>query len=186
MILFLSSVPGIIAGRGWNEWITIYFTQTQTYPFMYMNYPSFWAIIDASGNSYELLSKVSILFTIAILALIMFACRIKEILLSKENILYLAFLLTYTCVFFLPSMHERYGFPYEMLAIILLLLDKKKIMATAGLLCISMMTYGHFLFGTDYNIMFLSVFNGFIYLWYVKDFFQDEKRFLKTGRSEEK
>lgn len=178
VILFISSIPGIIAGRGWTEWFTIYFSQTQTYPFMFLQYPSFWALIDGSGTHYEVLSQVAILLAVSALALIMLVCLVKKVVLTKENSIYLAFLLTYTCIFFLPSMHERYGYAYEMLIIVLAVSNRKKIMTAAGLIGISLITYGRYLFETDCNIQVLAVFNTVLYLLCLKDFFMDKERFL--------
>ena len=78
-------------------------------------------------------------------------------------------------------MHERYGYPYEMLAILLAVIDKKKMLLAAGITGISMLTYGHYLFETDYHILFLAIFNTVLYLWYLKDFFQDKDRFFENG-----
>ena len=167
VILFISSIPGIIAGRGWTEWFTIYFSQTQTYPFMFLQYPSFWALTDGSGTHYEVLSQVAILLAVSALALIMLVCLVKKVALTKENSIYLAFLLTYTCIFFLPSMHERYGYIYEILASLIMIYDKKTALLCCLLQMCSIITYSSFLFGYTYNTRYLTILNVLTFMGYI-------------------
>lgn len=67
----------------------------------------------------------------------------------------------------LPSMHERYGYLYEVLAIILAILIPKTIPLCAGLLAISINTYGIYLFGVSGNWTFLVCANLFFYCAYI-------------------
>ena len=69
---------------------------------------------------------------------------------------------------FLPAMHERYGYPYEILAIILAVLQPKTIPLCAGLVGISLCTYGSYLFDTEtFSLVTLSVANLLVYGGYV-------------------
>ena len=76
----------------------------------------------------------------------------------------MTYLLSYTCVLFLPSMHERYGFLYEVLAIVLAVMIPRMIPMCMGLICISLTTYGSYLFGTEKNLPALSWLNLVIYV----------------------
>ena len=75
------------------------------------------------------------------------------------------------CVIFMPSMHERYGFLYEILALILAVLDAKLIIPAIVLELMSLMTYGAFLVNTEINLQILGWINIGIYLFYIYHFF---------------
>ena len=79
----------------------------------------------------------------------------------------MAFILCYSAVLFLPSMHERYGFLYEMISIILAVLIPKTRSLCLILLIMSLRTYGSFLFGTDVNLVYLSAINLAVYVGYL-------------------
>ena len=57
-----------------------------------------------------------------------------------------AFLMTYTCVFFLPAMHERYSYCYLILGLFLCFLDRKMLPVFLVLLAIDLTTYSNYLF----------------------------------------
>ena len=62
---------------------------------------------------------------LAISALLLFVVLLikKGILITHENVLYILLWTAYTCVFLLPSMHERYGFFAELVAVIIALIN---------------------------------------------------------------
>ena len=91
----------------------------------------------------------------------------KRYMPTGRNLIIMAFLLSYTCVFFLPAMHERYGFLYEILAIILAIVIPKTIPLAAMLIVISMNTYASYLFYAQTNYGTLIWFNLFVYLAYI-------------------
>ena len=93
----------------------------------------------------------------------------------------MAFLLIYTCVLFLPSMHERYGYLYEILAILLAVLIPKTIPLCVGLLCVSLNTYGAFLFGIPIQLPLLSCVNIAVYMAYIFIF---KREFIQMNKYE--
>ncbi len=92
----------------------------------------------------------------------------KKADLSSKNMVYMAFILAYTTVLFLPGMHERYGYVYEMLAVIILLCNFKTAKCYLGLFFISIAIYGCAIYGTGYNMVVLSIVNLLVYIYYVK------------------
>ena len=64
-------------------------------------------------------------------------------------------------------MHERYGYLYEILAVVLAVLIPKTIPLCIGLLCISLSTYGAFLFWIEVNWPVLVCANLALYGIYV-------------------
>ena len=64
-------------------------------------------------------------------------------------------------------MHERYGYLYEILAVVLAVLIPKTIPLCIGLVCISLSTYGVYLFGVGENWLVLVCANLALYGIYV-------------------
>ena len=131
-----------------------------------MNYPSVWLLLCRANDSsqYAYMRKPTVLLTAFALLLMMFWWLRKGYKAEGKNLYIMAYLLCYTCVFFLPSMHERYGFLYEVLAIVLAVMIPKMILPAIALICISMNTYGSYLFGIEVNISTLAWLNLVIYI----------------------
>ena len=163
------SAPLLFWGRNPLDTFRIYFQQTSTYEEMACNYPSFWTVFCQPGSEeqYYQLKTAAVLFTVCVLAVLMVFWIRENYSTSGRNLLILAFLLAYTCVLFLPSMHDRYGFLYEMCAIVLAVLMPNTIPLCVGLLLISLNSYGVYLFAWPSNIMLLSFANMALYLAYI-------------------
>ena len=127
-------------------------------------------------SDYEAYKWMAILLTVAILGFIVVMIWNGKLELNSKNTISVAFILLYTCVLFLPLMHERYGFCYEILAIIILFLNKKTAIPFSLLLFLSCSTYGHYLFGMGIDLRFLGVINTGVYIWYSYLLWQEVKR----------
>ena len=167
--MVILSSPIVLWGRSLTEVVRIYFNQTGTYQAMSMNYPSPWLLLCQAREptQYAYLKKAAIIVTVFVLAMLMVWWIRKAYAPTGKNLYMMAFLMVYTCVLFLPSMHERYGYLYEVLAIILAILIPKTIPLCAGLLAISINTYGIYLFGVSENWSFLACANLFFYCAYI-------------------
>ncbi len=169
-------LPNIIIGhRNVKEIVGIYMDQTGRYERISMNYPSFWNILvaQAEGDLFTVLKKVAVVFTVFVLLMIVIYVEKRQISLGVENILHLAMITVFTCVLFLPAMHERYSFMYEIIALILLMRYLDSVKALIPMYIITLLDYSDFLFGHDilsqYNFVFAIV-NICIYLYYAKWF----------------
>lgn len=142
VVMVILSIPGIIAGRSVMDVFTVYFNQTGTYAELDLNYPSVWAVpadvvyaIDGIAGKelvsqeqiYHIFKYPAVLTAVVVLAVHMLKWMRRKVEFSAINIFRMGFLLNYTCVIFLPGMHERYGFCYEMLGLILAFVDRKAI-----------------------------------------------------------
>lgn len=146
-VLELSGLPCLIAGRPLREVLSgafsIYMSQAGAKMGLYIEYPSFWAFMDvvpmglSEGYDYYRWQQLIIAFTIAILALIMYYFIKSKIVLSCKNMLYIAFLLSFTTVFFLPNMMSRYGYLYIVLSIPIACINKKTL---PWCICLQMIT----------------------------------------------
>ncbi len=169
--LLLSAVPAAIYGRAnaFSDVFGIYLTQADTYSDIYLNYPSFWCLIASadSADGYELFKNTAMILTVVILISFAVMWIREKIVPNIKNALYMLFILSYTCVLFLPAMHERYGFLYEVLAIMLLFVNKKTQALCPLLIGLSLFTYSEFLFSAEIPLTALAVVNCMVYVGYV-------------------
>lgn len=165
LAVVIVSSPMLLAGRSILELLQVYIGQTVEYSEMAMNYPSFYCLLRA--NDYGMFSKPAILFAVTGLGALLFYVAYHRVDMTKENMVMLLFLSAFTCVLFLPAMHERYGYPYEILAWILVFLVPKTAPLCVGLQLLSLRTYSCYLFGTEINLTALALANLVIYLSYV-------------------
>lgn len=172
-VMEIVCIPAMIAGRGFKAAFSAFWYQTESCDKMYFNYPSVWALfsdLSDSGLSASFInsSKIAaILLAFIVLAIVMTVLFFKKTELTKENIIKISFVFVYTCVLFLPGMHERYGFLFEMLALIICFFDKKAIPAAATLILISCYTYGSSLFEGHPVTPILSAVNILVFLFFL-------------------
>ena len=160
----------------------IYLQQTTNYPSISLNYPSFWNILCLPDNIEQFVNVRFgvLLFTICVLAVLMLVWIQQSRKTTGTDLLLLAFILAYTCVLFLPAMHERYGYLYEMCAIIIAILIPQTIPLCVGLLVISLHIYGCYLFNVPVEYIRLSFANIGVYLAYIYVIFVNKRRTAST------
>lgn len=176
-VMCITSLPNVMMGRNILDVFTNYLEQTSYYEQIARNYPSFWLIFCSEdlGDSYGMVKNIAIMFTLAVLGIMMVCFIAGRISMNKKNQLYIAFLLTYACVLFVPSMHERYGYVYDILAIIIAVINLRTIPSIVVLNLISLTTYGKYLFGNVYNIKLFSTINFISFVVYVMILMADMK-----------
>lgn len=163
------SLPALVQGRSPLEIITIYTDNTSLHQSMSNNYPSFWRILNDGTvvDGYETMKYVAMVFTVVVLGCYMYLWIHNNIKLTPRNTLFMAFVLTYTTVAFLPAMHERYGFAYEAMGIAIILLCMKTIALYLALFCTSFITYGAFLFHRTFSESNIAIAAFAIYVLYM-------------------
>lgn len=116
---------------------------------MWLNFPSFWTLV---GNNYNVLKTISIIFTVFVLGCgLMYLMHKKIILNNSKNLLLVSAFVVWTCIIFLPSMHERYSYLLDILLCCIIILNPVYIIFFLASNIISTMTYGVCLFGTSVN-----------------------------------
>ena len=167
--MLAASFPALLWGKNLFDVFKIYLEQTSTYNKMAMNYPSFWTFLCYTryDAQYEQLKNMAIIFTVCVLAFIMLLWVRGKYITSGKNLIILAFVLAYACVLFLPAMHDRYGYIYEICALILAVLVPKTIPLCLGLILLSVNTYGVFLFEIPVNYSILSLANLVLFFAYI-------------------
>lgn len=164
LILELSGVPGFLAGRNLTAPWDIYLFQAQEQPIMNANIPNFWSLV--SGN-YDSLGKFAIILTICILGIgaYLILSRQKELSLS-EDYLNFACWVVWTCVLFLPVMHDRYAYGLDILLLILCFINKIYIPFAIASEILSLLSYNYFLFDVAYMERLAAIIYISIYLIY--------------------
>lgn len=168
LTMVVTALPLLFWDRSLFDLVKIYLEQTGTYHAMGVNYPTVWAILcdPIEPLNFRYLAVSAVLLTVGILAVIMVRWVRAAYSTNGKNLVIMAFILCYTCVLFLPAMHERYGFIYEMCAIVLAVLLPKTIPLCIGLMLLSMSTYGYFLFEIPVNYYLLAWVNVALYTAY--------------------
>ena len=126
LIYFATILPSWIMGRNLSSLLTIYIEQTETYQGLSLLYPNFYYLLgDTEYNG--ILAKFGICLTIVLLGGIAYWLYTKDIKISNEILLKLSLFICMLTVYFLPHMHERYGFLAGIFCIIYGIYDVKKI-----------------------------------------------------------
>lgn len=188
LVDILLSIPSLCMGLRFSKLIDVYINQADAYHYVYLNYPSFWAMI---GDNYDYLKFVAIIITLMILFVgLVYVIKKKVDLKSSDNFLSLACWSVWTCVLFLPSMHERYAYLAEILVVILFFVklwsnDRKNLGTVFVIACVlQLMTciqYGRYLFQNTYMnfgmtlILHTSAYLFFTYKLFVKGALEEEK-----------
>lgn len=163
-------LPNLIAGRPLLDSLSIYVQQTNEYHHMTMNYAGFWALFPDEYDKYKI---AAIGLTVILLVSFCFFFFWKKYWIRTENMLLVAGVTSMICVLFLPSMHERYGFLYEVL-FFLYACQKRKGYVRCGVLClVTYRMYLWFLHSMSYDIKVAAVINLILFLLWMADLVAD-------------
>ena len=151
----------------------IFKNQTQAYnSSLTSNYPGLWAIFSTEMADLNIkYSTAATMISICIIGMIFYYLMKKMSNINKEQILQLAFIFVYIAVLTMPHMHERYGYLYEIFAIMLALLYKRTIIPCIILQLITFFTYSSYLFKQEHMLTVLAVINIGIFIYYFWIFF---------------
>lgn len=151
----LTILPSFLAGRSLKELLTIYLDQTGDFSELTLAYPNIYDLWqnEAMGEAFAFLC---ILFCGMGLVLVVYYLYNHSFTIGVE------FLSLFTCfsvmfiTYFIPHMHDRYGYIADILSIYVLIYDKKKAPVPFLLIIISMMTYARSLLWFSYENMYLA------------------------------
>ena len=169
IMMILTGIPALIQGRTLGDIFGIYSNQVGEYTYrLVWNYSSFWNLFyNIEKTQYvEMLSRTAIVLTMTILLVIAVWVVVNNVQMTDYNSLWLAFLTSYACVLFLPSMHERYGYMCETFSLLMALLNKKTILLMIPMQLCTWLTYAHYLFGLYYYPRLMTVINLLVFVGY--------------------
>lgn len=126
IIYFISLLPAVLAGKGIVDTMGIYMVQAKEQMFLEKNWPGIYELIGIEPY-YDYYGPAAMWFTLGILMCIMFYFAYKTYHVSKSHMIDIFLYVSMVTVYFLPYMHERYGYIAGVLAIIVGLVNTKKL-----------------------------------------------------------
>lgn len=182
LTMWIASIGGVVRGRGMKEIIYIYWKQTEAYPYVSLGYSSFWNLFlypsDSASTYYPYIGSLAIGLTVLTLGWIIVSLLKKNLRYTNISLLGIAYIMTYTCVFLLPRMHERYDYIYIVLGLIIIFVNKKYLPSfiVTNYLCIR--CYSGYLFGnnvTNWNLF--SMINLIAYAYTLTVLYKDIREY---------
>ncbi|MGH4140574.1 hypothetical protein [Clostridium sp.] len=153
------NIPSLIVGKPLKDILLTYATQSGEYKNLTYNAPSIYQWIPSKlFSDTTLVGYIGILFTFAVVLIILFV-SVKYIKVIKyENVIELSLLLAVIVPFLLPRMHERYFFMADVISLLYAFCFPKKFYIAIIIPLVSLLCYLPFLYntGTD-SIIDLSI-----------------------------
>ena len=178
VVLFVTMIPAMIAGRSFAELISIYVKQVSTYSMLTMNYPSIFSVVNPALNieTRKLIISSATVAAIAILGFIAYYVRNSTFRMDGMFMITLAIFTAEIALFTLPVMHERYGYLPEVIAVAYGITGYKRLPVLAMMQFTSIVTYSKFLFGTTVeNLWIMSLINFIVILYVGYDLYKQMK-----------
>lgn len=144
--LFISILPVWLMGRNLSFLLGRYLEQSQAYPnALTVSYPNIYVIFEPNDIT-KYAASACLLFTVSLFGCLAYYIYIQNFRLNADSILLIALFTAAVSVYFLPHMHERYGYIVDLLAIIYGSYNIKKIYYTIGFGLVSVLSYIPYLF----------------------------------------
>lgn len=118
-------VPAVLGGRKLTDPFGIYLNQTTEYSAIRFNFPSFWGMLFPAGTHSDW-NRIAVLLTMSVLAAGLWKLlnmQMKQeawLPYDRSLLLRLSIWCIWTCVLFLPNMHERYAYSLDILMLVFL------------------------------------------------------------------
>lgn len=173
IVYFIAVCPALFAGRGFKDTFLIYFRQTSIYETLTMECPNIFVFM--SGD-YDMFKKAGIIIAFSILGIGAVICIYKK-LYSCQDIVMTAIWSTMICIYFLPSMHERYVFIACVFSVLLAFINPKDWWIAVGINAVCFFSCTTYLFKfTVFDLKYLSLANLIIIILLTKKLFIDNRK----------
>lgn len=140
-----ASLPALLAGRSFSDTFSIYLSQTQAYPYLSLNAPSFWSLID--NGYFDALAGAPVLLAMSLCLMLLLAALWHGDRLDDRGLLLLGLVFSLTIPWLLPRMHERYFYLAELLSLVYGAMHPKRIAVPGILMTGGFLIYSQYLFG---------------------------------------
>ncbi|MBC8743166.1 hypothetical protein H5W18_00545 [Lactobacillus sp. Marseille-P7033] len=181
---YLCCIPGFLYGRSFLDPIKIYMNQSNSMPNLNVGYPNFsglFGILNTDQKQLWMLHHFLMFLTMALLCIgfmIVFEYN-KDF--SNLELVKLALWSNWTCVMFLPNMHDRYGFLVDLLLVIIAIATNNRIITiiTAISVMNSFIVYCEYVFGLQYHLIELSYISMIVYIIFSVSMFKNIMMYTK-------
>lgn len=143
-VYVLGALPAWMVGRSFKELMLVYFEQSGTYPWGTLEYPNIYALLGEAMPDMRHADEVGgagSFMAVILLGCIAYYLYTKKLRLTGELMVTLALFTVALTVYFLPHMHDRYGFLIDLIAMIYGVLNARKLPIACGFMVISVLTF---------------------------------------------
>lgn len=129
LMYVIGMIPSLLAGKSFWELISVYFFQANGQMDIYAlshKFPNIYQLIGTDSFLFEY-ADAGIWVTLGALMILMYCFARKQYEMNACLLLRIGMLLTMTVVFFLPHMHERYAILVDVMAIVYVFFDFRKL-----------------------------------------------------------
>ena len=129
LMYVIGMIPSLLAGKSFWELISVYFFQANGQMDIYAlshKFPNIYQLIGTDSFLFEY-ADAGIWVTLGALMILMYCFARKQYEMNVCLLLRMGMLLTMTVVFFLPHMHERYAILVDVMAIVYVFFDFRKL-----------------------------------------------------------
>ena len=129
LMYVIGMIPSLLAGKSFWKLISVYFFQANGQMDIYAlshKFPNIYQLIGTDSFLFEY-ADAGIWVTLGALMILLYCFARKQYEMNACLLLRLGMLLTMTVVFFLPHMHERYAILVDVMAIVYVFFDFRKL-----------------------------------------------------------
>lgn len=129
LMYVIGMIPSLLAGKSFWELISVYFFQANGQMDIYAlshKFPNIYQLIGTDSFLFEY-ADAGIWVTLGALMILMYCFARKQYEMNACLLLRMGMLLTMIVVFFLPHMHERYAILVDVMAIVYVFFDFRKL-----------------------------------------------------------
>ena len=166
---FILYMPAVILGKPLSSLYDAYIIQTGRYAYKTtLGYPNLYYFF---GIYETQLIKPGIIFTMCLLFVLMIFVLLSKNKLSNKEIIHLGVAVIFLVTFFLPEMHDRYGYVAEVLSIIYFAIVKRDWIILLIININALITYLSFLEGVQEEVMpVVAVYQFIVVIYFVSTF----------------
>lgn len=139
------SLPALLAGRSVSDTFSIYLSQTQAYPYLSLNAPSFWSLID--NGYFDNMAGAPVLIAMSLSLGLLLLTLWHGDRLNARSLVELGLIFSLMIPWLLPRMHERYFYLAELLSLTYGAMYPRRIAVPAILMTGGFLVYSQYLFG---------------------------------------